>query len=344
MARLTCFVTFLLALSFALPAFGQGSLLSYKLKPAVQKGKGYPQIYLEAHSDFRKVDVVCDRAGTEVTMSAGKTSAGKTLTFDLKQPEGEFRYSCEARGYYGSADDEYFDLPMNFSAFLGGGLSITIPRETIDRDGQVLIATSDRVVTKADVKVFSPDGLVHEGVVEMDDNEPGDELWIDWEGPEEVLRLDITVHDKWGFYAFEQIFPWSLEIPHDDVHFDTGSHAINESEMPKVVKAYKDIDTVVQRYSKYVEVRLFVAGYTDTVGDRASNQGLSERRARSIAQALRERGFKGKIFYQGFGENGLKIATDDGTDEILNRRAVYLLASKAPGTSPSMPSGNWKPL
>ena len=75
-----------------------------------------------------------------------------------------------------------------------------------------------------------PDGLVHEGIVEVEENEPGDELWIDWEGPEEVLRLDITVHDKWGFYAFEQIFPWSLEIPHDDVHFDTGSHEIKDTE------------------------------------------------------------------------------------------------------------------
>jgi len=334
----------LAALSLAAPAAGQGSLLSYKLKPAVQKGQGYPQIMLTAHSDFRKVEVVCDRDGTEVNYSAGATKSGKTLTFDLKQPEGEFRYSCEAQGFYGAGEDEYFDLPMSFSAFLGGGLTINIPRDKIDKEGQYLIATSDRVVTKADVKVYSPDGLAHEATVEIDENEPGDELWIDWEGPEEVLRLDITVHDKWGFYAFEQIFPWSLEIPHDDVHFETGSHEILPTEMPKVDKAYKDIDEVVARYSKFVEVQLFVGGYTDTVGDRASNQGLSERRARSIAQALRAKGFKGKVYYQGFGESGLKIATDDGVDEILNRRAVYLLASKRPGTSKSMPTGNWKAL
>jgi len=343
MRRLTLLTLLVLTCATA-PAFGQGSLLSYKLKPAVQKGQGYPQILLETQSDFRKIDVVCDRDGTEVTMSAGATKAGKTLTFDLKQPDGEFRYDCEARGFYGTGADEFFDLPMRFSAFLGGALSINIPRDTIDKAGQNLKATSDRVVSKVQVKVYSPDGLVHDAETEMDDNEPGDELWIDWEGPADVLRLDITLFDKWGFYVFEQIFPWSLEIPHDDVHFDTGSHAVTESELPKVVKAYKDVDAIVVRYSKFVEVQLFVGGYTDTVGDRSSNQGLSERRARSIAQAFRDRGFKGKIYYQGFGENGLKIATDDGVDEILNRRAVYLLASKKPGTSPSMPTGNWKPL
>ncbi len=334
----------LLLLSLAGTALGQGSLISYKLKPAVQKGQGYPQILLEAQSDFRKIEVQCDREGTEVTLSAGATKAGKTLTFDLKQPEGEFRYDCEARGFYGTGDDEYFDLPMRFSAFLGGAMTITIPRETIDRQTSTLIATSDRAITRAEIKVYTPDGLSHEGSEELGDNEPGDDITVSWVGGDDVLRLDITLYDKWGFYVFEQIFPWSLEIPHDDVHFDTGSHAITETEMPKVVRAYADIDEVVRRYSAIVEVQLFVAGYTDTVGDRDSNKGLSERRARSIAEALRGKGFKGKIFYQGFGESGLKVATDDSVDEILNRRAVYLLASKPPTPSGAMPSGNWKPL
>lgn len=340
------FLAFTLLFALALPAgaFAQGGLMSYRLKPAVAKGDGYPQIYLDTQSDFRRIELVCDRDGEEITLTSGAVKSGKTVTFDLKQPEGEFRYRCEARGYYGAGEDEYFDLYANFSAFVGGPLSITIPRETIDRDGQMLVAKSDRTITRAEVKVYTPDGLAYEGEEAIDENEPGDDIWVNWSGTGEVLRLDVTLHDKWGFYAFEQIFPWSLEIPHDDVHFASGSHDIDAGEMPKIDKAFKDIDEVVKRYSEYVEVRLFIAGYTDTVGDRSSNQGLSERRARSIAQALRSKGFKGKIFYQGFGEDGLKVATDDGVDEILNRRAVYLLASKAPVPSGSIPRGNWKPL
>ena len=340
----SCVLIALAVLALPASAAAQGSLLSYKLKPAVEKGKGYPQVFLECHSDFRKVELICDRDGTEMTMSAGATKDGKTLTFDLKQPEGEYRYTCEARGWYGTGEDEYFDLYMKFDAFLGGGLSIEIPRDQIEKEAQFLVAKADRVVTRATVKVIGPDGPAWEGDVEIDENEPGDELLIEWQGPDEVLRLDITVHDRWGFYAYEELYPWSLEIPHDDVHFDTGSHAISDTEKPKVDKAWKDVADVVARYGKFVEVRLFIGGYTDTVGDRASNQGLSERRARSIAQAFRSLGFTGKIYYQGFGEDALKVATDDSVDEVLNRRAVYLLASRQPPAGPSFPRGNWKPL
>ena len=336
------------ALLFALllpgPAAAQGSLLSYKLKPAVEQGKGYPQVFLECHSAFRKVDLICDRAGTEMTMAAGATAAGKTLTFDLKQPVGEYRYKCEARGWYGTGDEDYFDLYMNFDAFLGGALSIDIPRDEIETASQFLVAKADRVVTRATVKVIGPDGPAWEGDVEIDENAPGDELMITWEGPPEVLRLDVTVHDRWGFYAYEEIYPWSLEIPHDDVHFDTGSHDITATEKAKVDAAWADVADIVTRYGKFVEVRLFIGGYTDTVGDRASNQGLSERRARSIAQVFRALGFKGKIYYQGFGEDALKVATEDSTDEVMNRRAVYLLASRQPPAGPSFPRGAWKAL
>jgi outer membrane protein OmpA-like peptidoglycan-associated protein len=344
---LTLSLTFALLLGgLAAPslATAQGSLLSYKLKPAVEKGKGYPQVFLECNADFRKVELICDRDGTEVKMSAGAAKDGKTLTFDLKQPEGESRYKCEARGWYGAAEDEYFDLYMNFDAFLGGTLSIEIPRDQIEKESQFLVAKADRVVTKANVKVIGPDGPSWEGDVDVGENEAGDELLIDWQGTSEVLRLDVTVFDRWGFYAYEELYPWSLEIPHDDVHFDTGSHEIKASEQPKVDKAWTDVADVVARYGKFVEVRLFIAGYTDTVGDRSSNQGLSERRARSIAQAFKAKGFTGKVYYQGFGEDALKIHTDDSVDELLNRRALYVLASRQPPAGPSFPRGSWKAL
>ncbi len=343
---LRALLLFVLLGGLAVPslATAQGSLLSYRLKPAVQKGQGYPQVFLDCHADFRKVDLICDRDGTEVTMSAGATKDGKTLTFDLKQPEGEHRYTCEARGWYGAGDEEYFDLHMKFDAFLGGALHIEIPRDLIEKDAQMLVAKADRVVTRAHVKVIGPDGPSWEGDVEIDENEPGDDLSIEWQGTREVLRMDVTVFDRWGFFAYEELYPWSLEIPHDDVLFDTGSHEIGADEQPKVDKAYKDVAGVVGTYGKYVEVRLFIAGYTDTVGDRASNQGLSERRARSIAQAFRSKGFTGKIYYQGFGEDALKIATEDSVDELMNRRALYLLASRQPPAGPSFPRGSWKPL
>ena len=339
-----------LLLLLLLPAsvVGQGQLLSYSLLPAVQKGQGYPQVYLQANEDFRKLDLICERSdGETVTMSKSSVKRGSKNTFDLKQPEGELSYDCEARGYYGSDDDEYFDLYFRFDAFLGGALRIEGPHDEIDLENMSLTVRADRVVGAAHLTVTSPDGIVFDEDVDVGTNAAGDDMWMDWtgaSGTRDVLKLDVKLTDRWGFYAFEEIFPWSLEIPHEDINFDTNEHTIRPDEQPKVDKAYDEMGDVVTRYSKYVEVRLYIAGYTDTVGARGDNQGLSGRRARSIAQAFRTKGFSGPIYYQGFGEDALAVPTEDGVDMEANRRAVYLLASRPPVPSPEFPRGHWKKL
>ncbi len=338
-------VALLVLLFLPAAALGQGQLLSYSLKPAVQAGQGYPQILLKAEADFRKVTTACERSdGEEVSFSAGATKKGKTLAFDLKQPQGTFRYRCDAHGFYGTGEEEYFDLSFGFEAFLGGALKIEVPRDQIDIKGQSVVARADRQVSAAHLLLVGPDGPFFDADVPVEDNEPGDDLYLPWDARGEILRMDVTLTDRWGFFSFENIFPWSLEIPHDDILFDTGSHEVTADEKPKVARAYGDIDTIVARYSKYVEVRLYIAGYTDTVGDRASNQGLSERRAKAIAEEFRQRGFAGPLYYQGFGEDGLAVTTPDSTDEIANRRAVYLLASRPPAPNSNFPRGAWKKL
>lgn len=346
-ATLTLPVVFLGLLVLASPAHADGSgLMSYSLKPAVEKGAGYPEVYIHPDQSYRSITLVCERSdGETLELSVGSTKRGQKRTFALKQPEGTFGYRCEARGKYGSGEDEYFDLYMKFDAFLGGGLKIDVPRGEIDLKNRSLTVRADRQIQAAHLTLIGPDGPFFDADVDPGENEAGDDIWLDWQGGgSEVLRMDITLTDRWGFYSYEKIFPWSLEIPHEDIHFETGSHEITESEAPKVDSAYADVAKVASRYGKFVEVRLYIAGYTDTVGDRASNQGLSERRARSIAQAFRARGFAGPLYYQGFGESALKVATADNTDEVLNRRAVYLLASRPPQPSGNFPRSAWKKL
>ena len=75
-----------------------------------------------------------------------------------------------------------------------------------------------------------------------------------------------------------------------------------------------------------LSVKLFVLGYTDTVGNSAANQALSVRRACAIAAYFRAAGVKIPIRYAGKGEDALLVLTPDETDEVRNRRARYLLA------------------
>ncbi len=325
-------------------ALGQ-DLLDYQLKPAVQQGKGLPQVILTAQNDFRSVDLLCARdGGPEGTQRGGAMKRGQNKAFNLNQGVGEAHWECTGRAWYGAGPDDHFDLPMAFDAFLGPALSIEVPRPQIDKPRRRAVVKSNRSVARAHVTIVGVDGPAYDADVDVAENQAGEDVELRWEGPEEILRLDITLFDKWGFNAFENISPWSLEIPHEDVEFDTAKHEIRADQAPRLDKAAGDIAKIVERYGKYVTVKLYLGGYTDTVGSREDNQGLSERRARGIAQALRQRGFKGPIYYQGFGEDGLCVATDEGVDMQANRRAVYLLASESPATGPNFPRSAWKPL
>ena len=74
------------------------------------------------------------------------------------------------------------------------------------------------------------------------------------------------------------------------------------------------------------------------------NLGLSQKRALSIARRFRKMGFRYPIFYQGFGERGLKVPTPDETDEPRNRRAEYVLAAEPPPIDVPGAATRWKRL
>jgi OOP family OmpA-OmpF porin len=81
------------------------------------------------------------------------------------------------------------------------------------------------------------------------------------------------------------------------------------------------------RASTRVQVtRLEVNGYTDTSGTPRYNQGLSIRRAQSVANELVRDGVpRQAIAIQGFGETHLLVPTADGVREPQNRRVEIIL-------------------
>ena len=69
--------------------------------------------------------------------------------------------------------------------------------------------------------------------------------------------------------------------------------------------------------------RVLVVGHADTSGSAAYNVGLSNRRARTTADALVAQGVSGSLIsLDGKGETQLARATADGVREPLNRRAT----------------------
>ncbi|MBI4951017.1 MAG: OmpA family protein [Myxococcales bacterium] len=113
-----------------------------------------------------------------------------------------------------------------------------------------------------------------------------------------------------------------VEIP-GAVVFLTGSDKLDKSS-----------DAVLELVKKYLdskpEITLFrIEGHTDSDGDDASNQVLSEKRALAVASWLKARGVDCKrLIAVGFGES--KPIADNATEEgkAQNRRVVYYNAAR----------------
>lgn len=77
-------------------------------------------------------------------------------------------------------------------------------------------------------------------------------------------------------------------------------------------------------YAKANTGKLIVLkGHTDSAGDTAYNNALSERRAAATAAALSTAGVNGdRIHREGHGEYDLMVKTDDGVQEGKNRRVT----------------------
>ena len=86
----------------------------------------------------------------------------------------------------------------------------------------------------------------------------------------------------------------------------------------------RSVITQAANYAKSGQpTRVLVVGHADTSGSAAYNIGLSNRRARTTADALVAQGVAGGVIsLNGVGETQLAKATADGVREPLNRRAT----------------------
>jgi len=244
------------------------------------------------------------------------------------------------------ADGDQGVMEPSFSVVVLEPLQVQVPREDVDLDARSLKVQMSRPAGQVHISVLADTGeVIDEGAVPFSGEPAGTELTVTWtQHDETVIRIDVQGYDEHGFWAGVELSPWWVEIPHEEVVFDTGSYQIRGDQEPKLGHTYELIDAAVAKYGHLVKVNLYVVGYTDTQGSPSSNITLSDNRARSIARWLKRRGFGGDVFYQGFGEAVLAVPTPDEFDEESNRRAVYVLAAEMPPISPGIPTQDWKPL
>lgn len=123
----------------------------------------------------------------------------------------------------------------------------------------------------------------------------------------EGMKQEITANEM--FEKINSGLPITLYI-----NFETGKSAIKSDSENIVEELY-------QMMNENPDLKILVEGHTDNVGNKASNQSLSEKRAASLKTALVTKGISSsKIETVGFGQD--QPLADNSTDEgrAKNRR------------------------
>jgi outer membrane protein OmpA-like peptidoglycan-associated protein len=223
--------------------------------------------------------------------------------------------------------------------------ALRIAENDIDVAGRTIHFTLGTVAHSTEIQVYSPEGeLLYSGQQTYDDPAPGTRLSITWPdlgSKGQNFRVELKFTDNKARWITYQVIRFYIEIPHEEVEFESGKWTIPKDQESKLQKPLALLKDAAAKYSKLMNVSLYVAGYTDTVGSTADNQRLSERRAQSIADYFAHNGVKLPIFVRGFGEGALAVKTADNTPEGRNRRALYIVSSFMPALQGP---GQFKPI
>lgn len=219
-------------------------------------------------------------------------------------------------------------------ATAGPARVVTYDAEHLDLDKRTLQFKVALPATEATIVAIGEDGSeLGTGTATFAKTSPSEWQTITWTQPEATrvmkLKLRVVLSDAKQGAANVELIPWSVTIDHEDVNFAVDSAVIEPSESAKLDASYAKIADVAKRSEKFMKLRLYVAGHTDTVGSNAKNLKLSLDRARAIAAYFRKKGTKLPIAFAGYGEEVLKVKTPDSTDERANRRADYVIGPAA---------------
>jgi outer membrane protein OmpA-like peptidoglycan-associated protein len=333
-----------LIILFVLITISLSAKLSYEIKEFSNGLKDYPSFSFIPDKRVDKLKITIKKDKKRFLIKNYKNiPSDKKKTIILKQKAGEHNYEISINGSH--FDGEIIKDDFEMKGIRVKPLKLFFKAEDVDVGNRNIVFSASRNIEKIEVKIYNTmKKLAYENTITVQPPSK-DNLTVTWPKiNDEILTIHIQAYDKWNYWSGMDVNPFKVNIPHKEIDFASGKWNISEKEMPKMRESYKKVTEALKKYGKALKLKLYIAGYTDTVGSKSSNLILSEKRARSIALAFRKLGLNIPVYYQGFGENVLKKATKDEVDEPLNRRAIYILSSQSPVISKTIPDDKWKKL
>ena len=134
----------------------------------------------------------------------------------------------------------------------------------------------------------------------------------------------FEVPDKRGKmkFNFKIVHQMPRKVTLDDVHFNTGEATLRES-------SYEALGHLKKALERNPNMRVEIAGHTDSRGDKADNQELSEERAKAVVKYLKEQGVDAsRLEAKGYGERKPIAPNDTEKGRQQNRRTEVRILEK----------------
>lgn len=313
-------------------ARAQASLpVSVQVTELVDLERAQPSFTITVSGDIRGLRLAVREAGRSVlTRPLGNVRGGTTRVVGFRVQPGVHVYAVEVSG---QTSEGRARLTFETTVTASRGLQILLRKEDVDLERRSMRFTLTNPAARAVLTILDSSGSqMHAGTTDLGGAAPNTPLSVTWPALQRAAgKLTVRVFDTSDSWTEMEVVPFSVQIPHEDVAFETASDVVRPTEEPKLEAAYQRILAAVREHGADLQAKLYVLGYTDTVGSPADNQRLSERRALSIARWFRRRGgLSIGVLARGLGETSLAVSTPDNTDEARNRRAEYIVGAQAP--------------
>jgi outer membrane protein OmpA-like peptidoglycan-associated protein len=140
------------------------------------------------------------------------------------------------------------------------------------------------------------------------------------DGEQVELTQGTLPYEVQAYLAGQEAAPRTFSF--DALNFDTGRAAIRRENR-------EDIENLARVLAAYPNARVRVVGYTDSRGGELPNQALAYQRARSVAEALEDRGVdENRIEAVSGGEDNALASNATAQGRFANRRTEIIILSR----------------
>src|SRR5690606_15999384 len=118
-------------------------------------------------------------------------------------------------------EGEEISSPLAFETVVARPITIQVSRKDLDLTARTLDVVTSREVSRATLTIIGLDGAaIEETSTEIRAWQKGKPISLSWKfaSEDEIVHLEVRVEDEDGFFNASKLTPWSVHIPHEEVH------------------------------------------------------------------------------------------------------------------------------